>query len=159
MVGLPVAVFLHNRFSFLFFSPPIRLSTSLFCNASLFWPAPGKVSPRVKLLSPLLQRRAAYISLTLLTYTHPARAVPRSTRGGLYLNNIHELRYTRQIYCPGTRGFCKDSETNPCPLTVTPCVFPFLRTTILCVLSVSVLRFSRFQDHPWYTHCVRAINH
>lgn len=40
---------------------------------------------------------------------HASRA-RRSARGGLYLNNIHELRYTRQIYYPGTRGFCEDSK-------------------------------------------------
>lgn len=43
-----------------------------------------------------------------VTYTPPRS---RSARGGLYLNNIHELRYTRQIYCPGTRGFCEDLRT------------------------------------------------
>lgn len=43
---------------------------------------------------------------------HASRA-RRSARGGLYLNNIHELRYTRQIYYPGTRGFCEDPKPTP----------------------------------------------
>ena len=46
----------------------------------------------------------------------------RSARGGLYLNNIHELRYTRQIYCSDTRGFSEAPEP-----TTTPSPFLFAR--------------------------------
>lgn len=67
-----------------------------------------------------LLRHCLYLP-TSVTYT-PPRA--RSARGGLYLNNIHELRYTRQIYCPGTRGFCEDLRTDPSPR-----VPPFLRSS------------------------------
>lgn len=54
----------------------------------------------------------------------------RSARGGLYLNNIHELRYTRQIYCPGTRGFCEDLRTEP-SLRPYPRAPPFFRSLAL----------------------------
>lgn len=133
MVGLPVAVFLHNRFSgsslsFLFFFP-IRLSSSPLRRRSLLAEAgPSRFSPQE---APRLLRHCLYLP-TSVAYT-PPRA--RSARGGLYLNNIHELRYTRQIYCPGTRGFCEDLRTDP-----TPCAPPFLRSL---VLALRFLRFSR----------------
>lgn len=137
MVGLPVAVFLHNRFSgsslsFLFFFP-LRLSSSPLRWRSLLAAAgPSRFSPQE---APRLLRHCLYLP-TSVTYT-PPRA--RSARGGLYLNNIHELRYTRQIYCPGTRGFCEDLQTDP-----SPCVPPFLRSS---VLALRFLRFSRLWDH------------
>lgn len=115
MAGLPVAVFLHNRFSglpsfsfFLFSSSshsgyhPPRLQRS-----SLFWTGwPPKVSPRE---APSASSRHCLYLPAPVTHTSPAHAV----RGGLYLNNIHELRYTRQIYYPGTRGFCEDPKPTP----------------------------------------------
>lgn len=128
MVGLPVAVFLHNRFSgsplsFLFFffslwpsSSPLRRRSFLAAAGS------SRFSPK-KLLGFF---GTAYISLRPTTYT-PPRA--RSARGGLYLNNIHELRYTRQIYCSDTRGFCEDLRTDP--FVSSPWVFPFLRSLVL----------------------------
>lgn len=115
MVGLPVAVFLHNRFSgsplsFLFFFP-LRPSSSPLRRRSLLSTAgPSRFSPQE---APRLLRHCLYLP-TSVTYT-PPRA--RSARGGLYLNNIHELRYTRQIYCPGTRGFYED--LRPFPLRAT----------------------------------------
>lgn len=114
MVGLPVAVFLHNRFSgsplsFLFFFL-LRPSSSPLQRCSLLAAAgPSRFPPQE---APRLLRHCLYLP-TSVTYT-PPRA--RSARGGLYLNNIHELRYTRQIYCPGTRGFCEDLRTDPHPL-------------------------------------------
>lgn len=74
----------------------------------LSWAAagPSRFSPQE---APRLLRHCLYLP-TSVTYT-PPRA--RSARGGLYLNNIHELRYTRQIYCPSTRGFCEDLRTDP----------------------------------------------
>lgn len=131
MVGLPVAVFLHNRFSG---SP---LSLSLFSSSSH---SGRPLRPFGDVLSCLRLAPAgshrkkllgffgtAYISLRRVTYT-PPRA--RSARGGLYLNNIHELRYTRQIYCPGTRGFYEDLRTDPsAPLP--------LRATFLTLLGPS----------------------
>lgn len=110
MMGLPVAVFLHNRFSgsplsFLFFFA-LRPSSLPLRRCSLLAAAgPSRFSPRE---APRLLRHCLYLP-TSVTYT-PPRA--RSARGGLYLNNIHELRYTRQIYCPGTRGFCEDLRTD-----------------------------------------------
>lgn len=111
MVGLPVAVFLHNRFSgsplsFLFFFP-LRPSSSPLRRRSLLAAAagPSRFSPQE---APRLLRHCLYLP-TSVTYTPPCA---RSARGGLYLNNIHELRYTRQIYCPGTRGFCEDLRTS-----------------------------------------------
>lgn len=88
MVGLPVAVFLHNRFSGLLLFSLLRRSH------------------QVRLAGPPSSASffdSAYISLRCYVYT-PC-SMPRSARGGLYLNNIHELRYTRQIYCSDTRGF------------------------------------------------------
>lgn len=140
MVGLPVAVFLHNRFSglplsFLFF--PLRPSSSPLRRRSLLAAAgPSRFSPQE---APRLLRYCLYLP-TSVTYT-PPRA--RSTRGGLYLNNIHELRYTRQIYCPSTRGFCEDLRTDP--FAPSPCVSPFLRSSVLVL---RFLRFSRLRDHP-----------
>lgn len=126
MVGLPVAVFLHNRFSgsplsFLFFFP-LRPSSSPLRRRSLLSTAgPSRFSPQE---APRRFFGTAYISLRRVTYT-PPRA--RSARGGLYLNNIHELRYTRQIYCPGTRGFYEDLRADP------SAPFP-LRATFLTLL-------------------------
>lgn len=119
MVGLPVAVFLHNRFSgsplsFLFFFP-LRPSSSPLRRRSLLAAAGLSRFPPQE--APRLLRHCLYLP-TSVTCT-PPRA--RSARGGLYLNNIHELRYTRQIYCPGTRGFCEDLRTHP-----SPCMPPFL---------------------------------
>lgn len=139
MMGLPVAVFLHNRFSgsplsFLFFLP-LRPSSSPLRRRSLPAAAgPSRFSPQE---APRLLRHCLYLP-TSVTYT-PPRA--RSARGGLYLNNIHELRYTRQIYCPGTRGFCEDLRTVPSiPLRATFLTVP--RSPVL-----RFLRFSRFRDH------------
>lgn len=113
MVGLPVAVFLHNRFSgsplsfLFFFFFPLRPSSSPLRRRSLLSTAgPSRFSPQE---APRLLRHCLYLP-TSVTYT-PPRA--RSARGGLYLNNIHELRYTRQIYCPGTRGFYEDLRADP----------------------------------------------
>lgn len=142
MVGLPVAVFLHNRFSgsplsFLFFFP-LRPSSSPLRRRSLLSTAgPSRFSPQE---APRLLRHCLYLP-TSVTYT-PPRA--RSARGGLYLNNIHELRYTRQIYCPGTRGFYEDLRTDPTAPSL--CVPPFLRSSVLRVFRF--LRFSRPRDHP-----------
>lgn len=114
MVGLPVAVFLHNRFSglplflsFLFF---ISLRTIILLAPAIFslldWLAP-QVSPSAS------SRHCLY--LPAYGNVHASRA-RRSARGGLYLNNIHELRYTRQIYYPGTRGSsAKTRKTSPRP--------------------------------------------
>lgn len=137
MVGLPVAVFLHNRFSgsslsFLFFFPLRLSSLPLRWRSLLAAAGPSRFSPQE---APRLLRHCLYLP-TSVTYT-PPRA--RSARGGLYLNNIHELRYTRQIYCPGTRGFCEDLRTDP-----SPCVPPFLRSS---VLALRFLRFSRLWDN------------
>lgn len=129
MVGLPVAVFLHNRFSgsslsFLFFFP-LRPSSSPLRRRSLLAAAagPSRFSPQE---APRLLRYCLYLP-TSVTYT-PPRA--RSARGGLYLNNIHELRYTRQIYCPGTRGFCEDLRTSLPPLHATFLTFLGPRTSL-----------------------------
>lgn len=121
MVGLPVAVFLHNRFSgsslsFLFFFP---LPTVFFVPSATFSPDCGWPQQVLTARSSTASS-ALPISPYVGTYT-PPRA--RSARGGLYLNNIHELRYTRQIYCPSTRGFCEDLRTDPS--TPSPCVPPF----------------------------------
>lgn len=140
MVGLPVAVFLHNRFSgsplsFLFFFP-LRPSSSPLRRRSLLSTAgPSRFSPQE---APRLLRHCLYLP-TSVTYT-PPRA--RSARGGLYLNNIHELRYTRQIYCPGTRGFYEDLRTDPsAPPSL--CVPPFLRSSVLRVPLPSFFSSSR----------------
>lgn len=140
MMGLPVAVFLHNRFSgsplsFLFFLL-LRPSSSPLRRRSLPAAAgPSRFSPQE---APRLLRHCLYLPTSSVTYT-PPRA--RSARGGLYLNNIHELRYTRQIYCPGTRGFCEDLRTVPSiPLRAT--FFTVPRSPVL-----RFLRFSRFRDH------------
>lgn len=136
MMGLPVAVFLHNRFSglplsFLFFFR-LRPSSSPLRRRSLLTAAgPSRFSPQE---APRLLRHCLYLP-TSVTYT-PPRA--RSARGGLYLNNIHELRYTRQIYCPGTRGFCEDLRRNDPSTTPSPCMPPFLCSLVL------ILRFLRF---------------
>lgn len=137
MMGLPVAVFLHNRFSgsplsFLFFFA-LRPSSSPLRRRSLLAAAgPSRFSPRE---APRFLRHCLYLP-TSVTYT-PPRA--RSARGGLYLNNIHELRYTRQIYCPGTRGFCEDLRTDD-PSVPSSCVPSFLRSL---VLALRLLHFSR----------------
>jgi len=137
-VILPVAVFLHNRFSgsslsFLFFFPFRPSSLPLRRRSLLAAAGPSRFSPQE---APRLLRHCLYLP-TSVTYT-PPRA--RSARGGLYLNNIHELRYTRQIYCPGTRGFCEDLQ----PLRPFPLRAYFLT---LLVLRAS-LPFSRLWDHP-----------
>lgn len=141
MVGLPVAVFLHNRFSgsplsFLFFFPLLPSSLPLRRCSLLAAAGPSRFSLQE---APRLLRHCLYLP-TSVTYT-PPRA--RSARGGLYLNNIHELRYTRQIYCPGTRGFCEDLRTDLS--APTPCAPPFL---LSLVLALRFLRFSRLRDHP-----------
>lgn len=142
MAGLPVAVFLHNRFSgspLSLFSSSCRLrpSSSPLRRRSLLAAAgPSRFSPQE---APRLLRHCLYLP-TSVTYT-PPRA--RSARGGLYLNNIHELRYTRQIYCPGTRGFCEDLRTDLPSSSL--CVPPFSR---FLVLALRFLRFSRLRDHP-----------
>lgn len=137
MMGLPVAVFLHNRFSgsplsFLFFLP-LRPSSSPLRRRSLPAAAgPSRFSPQE---APRLLRHCLYLP-TSVTYT-PPRA--RSARGGLYLNNIHELRYTRQIYCPGTRGFCEDLRTvPPHPLA---CHLPYRSTVPRTTASFVFLAF------------------
>lgn len=60
----------------------------------------------------------------------------RSARGGLYLNNIHELRYTRQIYCSDTRGFSEAPEP-----TTTPLLFSSLATVVFFLLSQHSISF------------------
>lgn len=145
MVGLPVAVFLHNRFSgsplsFLFFFP-LRPSSSPLRRRSLLSTAgPSRFSPQE---APRLLRHCLYLP-TSVTYT-PPRA--RSARGGLYLNNIHELRYTRQIYCPGTRGFYEDLRTDPSAPSL--CVPPFLRSSALRVPLPSFFSSSRSPSVSW----------
>lgn len=123
-MGLPVAVFLHNRFSgsplsFLFFFSLRPSSSSLRRRSLLAAAGSSRFSPQA---APRLLRYCLYLP-TSVTYT-PPRA--RSARGGLYLNNIHELRYTRQIYCSGTRGFCEDLRTDLRPFS--------LRTSFLTLL-------------------------
>lgn len=146
MVGLPVAVFLHNRFSgsplsFLFFFFPLRPSSSPLRRRSLLSTAgPSRFSPQE---APRLLRHCLYLP-TSVTYT-PPRA--RSARGGLYLNNIHELRYTRQIYCPGTRGFYEDLRTDPSAPSL--CVPPFLRSSVLRVPLPSFFSSSRSPSVSW----------
>lgn len=98
-------------------------------------------SHRKKLLR--LLRHCLYLP-TSVTYT-PPRA--RSARGGLYLNNIHELRYTRQIYCPGTRGFYEDLRTDPSAPSL--CVPPFLRSSVLRVPLPSFFSSSRSPSVSW----------
>lgn len=119
--------------------PALRPSSSPLRRRSLLAAAgPSRFSPQE---APRLLRHCLYLP-TSVTYT-PPRA--RSARGGLYLNNIHELRYTRQIYCPGTRGFCEDLRTDPSALRSPPLALPFLRSL---VLALRFLRFSRLRDHP-----------
>lgn len=65
---------------------------------------------------------SAYISLTDATPVHTPLP-PRPPRGGLYLNNIHELRYTRQIYCSDTRGFERPSLPSLQPSPPPPLLF------------------------------------
>lgn len=142
MVGLPVAVFLHNRFSgsplsfLFFFFFPLRPSSSPLRRRSLLSTAgPSRFSPQE---APRLLRHCLYLP-TSVTYT-PPRA--RSARGGLYLNNIHELRYTRQIYCPGTRGFYEDLRADAPPPLPFACHL-FLRSSVLRVPLPSFFSSSR----------------
>lgn len=144
MVGLPVAVFLHNRFSgsplsfLFFFFFPLRPSSSPLRRRSLLSTAgPSRFSPQE---APRLLRHCLYLP-TSVTYT-PPRA--RSARGGLYLNNIHELRYTRQIYCPGTRGFYEDLRADAPPPLPFACHLSYAPRSS----AFRFLRFSRPRDHP-----------
>lgn len=137
MVGLPQAVFLHNRFSrsFLLSSLPTPLPLILQdpevaatkCkkegNAHLATgapptpcyhppPAPVTASSTFCFFLFFIQRSApTCISLRRQVHTLPSRV---QLRGRLYLNNIHELRYTRQIYCSSTHGFREDPR-RPIP--------------------------------------------
>lgn len=77
---------------------------------------------------------SASSALPISPYVGNVHAPARSARGGLYLNNIHELRYTRQIYCPGTRGSCERPEPTPPPSSLRA---PFLTLPG----SYSLLRF------------------
>lgn len=127
MAGLPVAVFLHNRFSgssLSLFSSSCRLrpSSSPLRRRSLLAAAgPSRFSPQE---APRLLRHCLYLP-TSVTYT-PPRA--RSARGGLYLNNIHELRYTRQIYCPRHPRILRRPANRPPPLLLP------LRSSFLALL-------------------------
>lgn len=114
MVGLPVAVFLHNRFSASLFSPPRLLPNHDRLVAV--------VAARPRSTTPQRLSFFAYISLTDATPVHTPLP-PRPPRGGLYLNNIHELRYTRQIYCSDTRGFERPSLPSLQPSPPPPLLF------------------------------------
>lgn len=92
---------------------------------------------------------SASSALPISPYVGNVHAPARSARGGLYLNNIHELRYTRQIYCPGTRGSCERPEPTPPPRPL--CVPPFLRSPVLT-------RFFVFSSGSPFIAWPRAIN-
>lgn len=119
-------------------SSQLRLSSSFFRRR--FSPWHGWLAP-----AGLTARSffgTVYISRNVGNVHAPARERVQLA-GGLYLNNIHELRYTRQIYCPGTRGFCEGLEpARPRP---SPRMPPFL---LSLVLALRFLRFSRPRDHP-----------
>lgn len=94
MVGLPVAVFLHNRFSSLVaipFLPSCVPSSRLHHTKAIS-------RPNVVVVGGSVYTRLVFGTSSYLATQHR----PPPTRGGLYLNNIHELRYTRQIYCPSS---------------------------------------------------------
>lgn len=145
MVGLPVAVFLHNRFSgsprLLSLLPPAGgcpprpFGGRVLSFGSAGWLA-GWLAPAAGLTARSFFG-TAYISRNVGNVHAPARERVQLA-GGLYLNNIHELRYTRQIYCPGTRGFCGDLEPA-FPPSPPPPSFPSHAT----FLALRFLRFSR----------------
>lgn len=130
MVGLPVAVFLHNRFSGLLLFSLLRRSHQVRL-AGLLLVGPAIYQQRLSFFD------SAYISLRCYVYT-PCSML-RSARGGLYLNNIHELRYTRQIYCSDTRGFSEAPEpTTTLSFSLRLLSFPFFfgNTQSLCLFQL-----------------------
>lgn len=134
------------RYFFITVSPGRLSSSSSSSFFFRFFPSAsfssGLASP-CRSLSPQEAPRASS-ALPISPYVGNVHAPARSARGGLYLNNIHELRYTRQIYCPGTRGSCERPEptTLPPSLRRPLCVPPFLRSPVLT-------RFFVFRrDHP-----------
>lgn len=141
MEGLPVVVFLHNRFFGLLLFSFVRRSWGRFGCPFPWLLVPAIYQERLSFFG------SAYISLRRYVYT--LCSMLRSARGGLYLNNIHELRYTRQIYCPDTRGFTEALEPTATPsfsvLIPPPFRFPFLKVDFLLPRrAISVSSFMRF---------------
>lgn len=90
-------------------SSPLRGRRSLLAAAG-----PSRFSPREKLHE--LLRHCLYLP-TSVTYT-PPRA--RSARGGLYLNNIHELRYTPPDLLPRHPRILRRPANRPLSSTLLP---------------------------------------